>query len=247
MFTDFLEALRFLTIFPVPAAKKKANDLARAMFFFPLVGFLIGLATLWVFSSASSIFPEGVANLLLVFVPVVLSGGLHLDGFADFCDGFFGPRDKTEILKIMKDPHIGTWGAAGIFFLLLVKYELLRIFPDKAPPLLFALTASRWSQVILSYCLPYAGLEGGLGKRVAQKIQLRELLGATFFLFLVTLWLQWVGLFVFVGLAIFLAPLGYFYKRRLGGITGDLLGAASEMSEAVVLLFLAVLTNSPLS
>ena len=145
------------------------------------------------------------------------------------------------MLRIMKDSRIGTWGALGIALLILSKFELLQNLPEKAGFFLLAMTASRWAQVGLSFCLPYAGSGGGLGESVALKIGSRELVGATIFLFLPVLWLRAKGLVVLGCLFAFLVLLGIFFKRKAGGLTGDMLGAASELTELFVFLSASVL------
>ena len=247
---DFLEALRFLTILPLPPAKtQKPDALARAMLFFPLVGFSIASVSLGIYVLVSGYLPEKLGILLLLALPILLSGGLHADGFADFCDGFFGGKDKAQILRIMKDSRIGTFGVVGLVLLLLTKMELLQALPSKAIPYLIALTASRWMQVALSFYLPSAREQadltplhgtpsgGGLVEAVARKVGRLELLGASGFLFAVMLLLvPGMGPLLFAGLVGLLLALAVFYKKKLGGITGDMLGAASEMTEVVVLL-----------
>ena len=104
---SFLTALRFLTIVPL-GDSRQTGELLKTMLFFPAVGFLIGLASLGFFLIAEKFLPAHIAVLVLMASPLFLSAGLHLDGFTDFCDGFFGGRDKEGILRIMKDSRIGT-------------------------------------------------------------------------------------------------------------------------------------------
>ena len=242
MIGDFLMALRFLTVFPVPAQlEEKERSLAHAMVFFPAVGLLIGALSLALFSLAESIFPPRVAVLFLLVVPVLLSGGLHIDGLADFCDGFFAGKDKADVLRIMKDPSVGVWGVLGITLLLLSKYELLLVLPYRGKFLLLAMAASRWAQVALSFSLPYAGRSGGLGEIVAKKVTFRVLAGATVVPLILACWLRGTGLMVLGGLVIFLVGLAVFFKKKLGGVTGDLLGAASELTELFIFLFVVAL------
>lgn len=242
MISNFLEAVRFLTILPVPGRRGEAN-LARAMFFFPAVGFLVGLVSLVVVLAFSPhLFPR-LQALALVTLPLLLTGGLHLDGFADFCDGFFGGKTKEEILRIMRDSRIGVWGATGVALLLFWKWELLASLPSRSGPFLLSLTASRWAQVVLAYFLSYANPEGGLGEGVAKKVKVRELTGATGFLALVVFFLSAPGIISFLALLPFLFGAGLFFQKRVGGITGDLLGAASEAAE-VFILFLFFLVKS---
>ncbi len=235
---DACEAVRFLTVLRLPSKKAlPENALARAMIFFPAVGTLIGGFTLGLFHLFQPAFPANVAALVLLMVPILISGGLHVDGFADFCDGFFGGKERTDTLRIMKDSRVGAWGALGVALLVLVKYELLLALPgDKTRVFLLAMAASRWAQVLLSFTLPYAGLGGGMSERVAGKISLREIWGATVFLLLPVFGLGLKGFFILTGTAIFIFVLGFLFKKRLGGVTGDLLGAASEMTEVIVLL-----------
>ena len=242
MILNFLEAVRFLTVLPMPASRQKV-DLARATFFFPLVGFLIGILAVMITHALSLHIFVNLHALALVTIPLFLTGGLHVDGFSDFCDGFFGGKDKEEILSIMRDSRIGVWGALGVMLLLLWKWELLASLPGRDVAILLALTTSRWSQVVLSYFLPYANPKSGLGESVAKKVKIRELVGATVFLAVLIFFLKGPGVLCFLALLPFLTALGLLFKKRLGGITGDLLGATSETTELFVLLILFLMRS----
>lgn len=242
MVSYFLHAVRFLTVLPLPG-KEKEKNLARAMFFFPLVGFLIGIISLVMVQGLSLPVFIRLEALGLVTFPLLLSGGLHLDGFADFCDGFFGGKDKEEVLQIMRDSRIGVWGAAGVTLLFFWKWELLASLSHRGSALLLALSASRWAQVVLAYFLPYANPRGGLGEGVAQKVRIRELAGASGFLFLFIFFLGARGVLTFVSLVPFLAGIGFLFWKRLGGLTGDLLGAASEATELFIFLILFLIRS----
>lgn len=238
MISNFLIALRFLTVLPVSVRRQEKDDsLARSMVFFPAVGLLIGVLSLMLFTVAKSIFPLRVAMLFLLVGPVFLTGGLHVDGLADFCDGFFAGKDKADILRIMKDPSVGVWGVLGVTLLLLSKYELLLALPYRARFFLLAMAVSRWTQVALCFGLPYAGYPGGLGEAVAKRVTFHVLVGATIIPLILVCWLRSTGLMVFGALAIFLVGLTVFFKKKLGGVTGDLLGAASELTELCIFLF----------
>lgn len=238
---DLFQAVSFLTVVPVPHAK--SNSLAKSMIFFPLVGFGIGWVSLGFYFFLLKIFPESIACLALLAVPVILTGGLHVDGFADFCDGFFGGRTREDILRIMKDSRIGAFGGLGLVFLMLGKYEFLKILPRPEIFFPFALAAGRGAQVLFSFSLPYAGLEGGLGASTASKVGIRELLGAGLTLGILAFLsgpAAWVSLLSLLPLW---AGFGFFYQRKIGGVTGDLLGAASEMTELWVLASAAALAG----
>ena len=236
-FQSFLTALSFLSILPVQTGKASAAKLASSMIFFPVVGFLIASVSLCLVHFLEPFFYHRIAALLLVLFPILLSGGLHLDGFADFCDGLQG-KTRTDMLRIMKDSRTGVWGAGSVFFLILLKWELILMLSSRAEIYLLALTVSRASQVFLSFALPYAGYEKGLGKSVAQKVKKRELMGAGLFTVLTGFFLLgFVGIELMALTTLFIFLLGLFYKKKLGGVTGDLLGASSELTELVIFLF----------
>ena len=239
---DFLQAVRFLTLIPIPFFKKE-GDLARSMFFFPLVGCLLAILTVFLTHILSLDLFLRLEALGLMSFPILLSGGLHLDGLADFSDGFFGGRSKEDVLKIMRDSRIGAWGTLGILLVLFWKWELLTSLSVRTSALVLSMTASRWGQVALAYFLPYANPEGGLGQSVAKKVRVRELIGATAFLTIVIFFLKGPGILCLMALIPFLGALGFFFYKRIGGVTGDLLGAASELTE-VYLLFVFFLIRS---
>ena len=239
-FQDLTTAVSFLTVLPVQVSHAQEFALARSMLFFPLLGFSIGLLALGVTHLPGSFFPERFADLLLILIPLLFSGGLHLDGFADCCDGFFGGRTREETLRIMKDPALGVWGVTGVIFLILVKWELLGMLPMKPKLFLLAMTASRWAQVFLCRFHADARPERSLAGEVARKVGNREFLGASIFLLAVSFWVSALSGIILGGVLVFLWIAGWYVEKRLGGITGDVIGAASEITEILV-FFLGVL------
>lgn len=237
----FLRALGFLTLFPVSSPKTSDGEplpLARAAPFFPVVGLLIALASYFVYGAASPWLPERVRSLLLVFLPILLTGGLHLDGLSDFLDGFMSARaDREEILRIMKDARTGVMGVLGIWCVLMAKYELLVVVGANWLLYAFALAASRTVPVILGYRFPYAGGPTGMGKDFVGSIEKKDLALSVVVAGLIGLPL---GLFFFIFVAgllgLLIWMLGTLAKKRIGGVTGDILGAATELSEVLILL-----------
>ena len=239
---DFLTAVSFLTIIPIPMrCFKKKYSLSKSLRYFPLVGFLIGITSLLCVSFFKDTFSERLINLLLVLFPIIFTAGLHLDGVADFFDGFFQGKDKEDILRIMKDSHIGVWGVTSVIFCILLKWELLMILPAKNMSYLLALTLSRWTHVFLSYHHTYARPKGGLGKLIVGKIKIEELFIASIFAGAVSLWLGWKGICVYLGVLCFVWLMGLVYKKKLGGVTGDIIGATGEMTEIIVFYVLIML------
>jgi adenosylcobinamide-GDP ribazoletransferase len=232
-------AFSFLTIIPVPVKQKpKSAALAQAMIFFPLVGLCIGMVSLAVAGMVDSHFPPRLTALFLVLIPVILSGGLHIDGIADFFDAIFH-TDRQEILRIMKDSRIGVWGTLGVVFVILFKWEALSTLLSRDIVFLLALSLSRWSFVMISFLLAYARPEGGLGKEVAGQVTPQHLAISTIGVVLLSLFLGWKGLAAVMLSASFVFLLSRWYRRKIGGVTGDVIGATGELTE--VFVYLAIL------
>ena len=237
----FFAGLSFLTILPSPMRTEPA-DLARSLPFFPAVGLIVGgLAALlgWAFSW---ILPATPAAVLTVTGLACLSGGLHLDGLADTADGFFSHRPRERVLEIMRDSRIGTMGVLAVVFCLLVKISTLAALPvgPRLQALLLMAVAGRVAMLINLRLLPYARTEGLGTAFFGQHSSWPSALGSG-----ILLALGW-ALFDRIGLAIgFSALLGsagwaFVCRRRIGGATGDTLGAASEWIETLVSLATAI-------
>ena len=240
----FLAALQFLTIIPV----KKAFDektVSRSHMWFPVVGVLLGFLIAgadWLFSYTH--FPPLLTSLLVVFSLAILTGGFHLDGLADTADGFFSSRDREKMLAIMKDSRIGTMGVLALIMVLSIKVVALLGIPSKNR--LFALilmpVIGRAFQLWFLGVGVYARPEGGIGsiflnarKSYDRMWGLLWILVPLFFLFRLR------GL-VIAPILIAAGVLFYLWCiRKIGGITGDTIGAFTEISEALFLLLFSML------
>ena len=244
----FLIALQFLTIFPIKIKSEiKEKDFGASLLYFPLIGLLIGLllslsAILLSFLPFLSALLKGA---LILSISIIITGGIHLDGFADTCDGFYGNRPKEKILEIMRDSHIGSMGAIGVFCLLLLKFSLIVSLPEgflwKA--LIMMSVFSRWSQVMACFSACYARQEGK-AKYFIEYVGKKELyLGALFTLvsFCLLSGLRGVILFFSSLLPAFLFL--QYIKKRIDGMTGDTIGALSEIAEVTVLLLALFIWN----
>jgi adenosylcobinamide-GDP ribazoletransferase len=234
---DLLAALQFLTILPVKRNFTSAQ-IGRSTAYFPVVGLIIGAILLGLHYLLHFLLPAGIVNALLLTVLVVLSGGLHLDGLADTLDGLAGHRTPERRLEIMRDSHIGGIGAVGLFIFLIIEYVALNSIPDKWMPftLLLTPTASRWAMVYSIFTYSYARPEG-LGKTFKQGASWIELLIAS----LVTVALagilfQIAGLIIVAAVFIIINGAALYFKRQLGGLTGDTYGAINEIALITVLL-----------
>lgn len=243
---NYLRALSFLTIIPLPFVRfgSDGRELSNSAVFFPLVGATIGLLLSFAAWLLLHLFPVSPAAAAVLILSFFLTRGLHFDGLADTADGLIGTTSREKAFKAMEDSAVGVMGAASLFFIYLLKYALLGEFSSAVLPfaLLFMPLAGRWAIV-------YAGAwfsparNKGLGGMFLRGLRWPILLKASFLtavLFYVFAWWYLLLLIpVIIGCLLALAAahlLAFYVSRRLGGITGDILGATSEVGEAVFLI-----------
>lgn len=230
-------ALAFLTRLPVPS-RFAAADIARAAPFFPVVGALVGAAQLIALPLFDAGAPPVVAAILAVGLGTLLTGALHLDGLADTADGFGGGRTREDVLRIMRDHAIGAYGALALLFVVLLKIAAIAALlerPGREALLVAAPAIGRWATVAQSAVLPYARAEG-LGAAMAGRVGAVSLAGATLLCAATCAPLGRVAASSWATALIVAAGMGALCRRRIGGVTGDTLGATSELCEAAVLV-----------
>jgi len=238
----FIAALRFLTIFPIPGAiDTDKDDLAASIPFFPVVGLLLGLIASVIALGVLRVLPQLPAAVLLVLVLLSFSGALHLDGLADTADGFFSSRSRERILEIMRDSRTGAMGVIALVMLLLLKVTCLSTLASGSvvKTVFLMVLAGRISILVMISLLPYARSSSGLGALFyGRSIKGHTVWGTLLFFFCLLLLSGIQGLVVGVlTLLIILIYCGFCYKK-IGGATGDTLGAGCELAEtAVALLF----------
>lgn len=243
----FFIALQFFTRLTIPRwVGFEPAWLSQAARYFPAVGWLVGLCTAGVYLLAAQVWPQSVAVLLSTAAGVWLTGAFHEDGFADVCDGFGGGVTAERVLEIMKDSRVGAYGAIGICLLLLGKLALLASLPagQVAYALLLAHPLSRLLSCSLIWRLDYARQEGK-AKPLAQHMSGAEfaIAGLTVALPLAAL-LYWQPLLLplrslLAALLLMLlagAWLARLFVRRIGGYTGDCLGALQQLAEVAFYL-----------
>lgn len=228
-------AIRFFTRLPVPAwVGHSQQQLDQAARYFPLVGAIVGAIGAAVTLGASKVLGTEIGILLGMAATVLATGAFHEDGFADTCDGFGGGWDRTQILAIMKDSRIGSYGAVGIALLLLTKFVALgKLDPAHlAAALIAAHAASRFAAVMLIFALDYVREEQARAKPLARRVSASELMVAAAFGLAPALLLPPTQALVALGLAA-LATLcmGRYFRARIGGYTGDCLGAVQQVAE----------------
>ena len=233
-------AFGLLTTLPVGLPGDwKPGDSGRAAFWYPVVGLAVGGLVWLAWFGLNLIFPALVASVLALAVWVGLTGGLHLDGLADCCDGLLGSASRERRLEIMKDPHLGAFGVIGLFFALMLKAAALGLMPPSSGlSIVLAATLGRWLLLPVSR-LPQAR-PGGMGADFAAGLQT----GSIFFAAILPIGLAFLlgmqgWMAVLAALIAAAAVLGLAWKR-IGGVTGDVLGALVEVTETAVLLVFTI-------
>ncbi|QJD99413.1 adenosylcobinamide-GDP ribazoletransferase [Massilia forsythiae] len=246
----FFIALQFFTRLPIPGwVGFEASWLQHASRYFPLVGCVVAAIAAAVYALAALVLPAPVAAVLSTAASIYSTGAFHEDGFADTCDGLGGGMTRERVLEIMKDSRVGAYGAIGIACMLATKLSALSMLPprDAVAALLLAHPLSRLAATALIWRLAYVRGEGK-AKPLAHRMTHVEFAIATLGALLpaaVLLAFGWVTPAAVLGavLACLLAAfwLGRIFVRRLGGYTGDCLGAVQQVAEA--LAYVAVLAT----
>jgi adenosylcobinamide-GDP ribazoletransferase len=243
---EFLVALRFLTRVPVPAlVPHDAAALARSTPWFPAVGVLVGVVGALAFAAGSVLWSPSVAAFVATGATVWLTGAFHEDGLADAADGLGGGWTAEQVLSIMKDSRIGSYGAVALVLVIGTKVSALAaIGAHDALPAARALVVGhvlgRWSSLPLLYWLPYVREQSATGKPFAGSVTVPRLVAGSAFALGVMVWaLGWRALAAGLAASVVTALAGTYFRRRLGGLTGDCLGAANQLVELAT--YLAVL------
>ena len=227
-------AIQFLTRLPTPqVADFRPDDLSRSAVWFPLVGLLVGggvLAATWLGAQLD----PWLGALFGLLMWAWITGGLHLDGLADLADGLGAAhRDPARLLSVMRDPHLGAFGGITLGVQLLFKLVLLMLIAREGLWLAVLLIPA-WARLgPLLWTRDVPPLDAGLGERFAWSVSTRTILALGALLMLASLATP----------ALLLAPLvlsawTWFLLRRIGGMSGDMLGAGIELSESALLILI---------
>jgi adenosylcobinamide-GDP ribazoletransferase len=241
---DLLSAIQFLTRVPVPSPPYTSDSLSRAVRFFPLVGLLIGSGAALFHHILAPHLPRAITAFLLLLYLVLITGCLHEDGLADAADGFGGGTTREKVLLILRDSRIGTYGAAALILSLTSRILLLATLPPAhiAQYLIAAAVLCRWTTLPLSYFLPSARSQSstehaGQGSRIANLTTRSTLIFGTLFSFAVVILLLHAQAVAPICAAVAIAAVtGLYYRRRIGGVTGDCFGATNQLTEIGVYL-----------
>jgi len=239
---DLLSSFQFLTRIPMPSQSYDEGSLARAVKFFPIVGLFVGAgAALIHFLLVPHLSRYAAALFVLVYL-VLITGALHEDGLADVADGFGGGRDREHTLLILRDSRIGAYGALAIVFSIAGRLFLLASLQNVTTYLIVGHVLCRWTALPLSYFLPAARSQNpevyaGQGARIAQLTPLIDVISGTLFSFFVAIFfLRSRSVAPILSVVSISLLSGFYYKRKIGGVTGDCFGATNQLAEIAVFL-----------
>jgi adenosylcobinamide-GDP ribazoletransferase len=249
----FRLALSFLTRIPVSSSlMASATEFPLSLLYFPIVGLIVGLVGAGVTVLADMVLPLSWALLCGMAATVALTGSFHEDGLADSADGLIGGHDPTSRLEIMKDSRIGTHGTLWVWFFLMAKFLTLSAVSAGGTAFLVAGIAAahvlgRTSSLLLILALPYVGTGASNSKSRAFIHRADNLVvaaGAGMGL-LIAIVLLGINLFLPILIALISCTLacGWYFRSKIGGITGDCLGCANVLSECSILAALALATG----
>jgi adenosylcobinamide-GDP ribazoletransferase len=237
MSEELVVAFQFLTRIPMPSVRFETDALPRSIKFFPLIGLVIGSGAALL---QRLLFPHLgrplVAFAVLTYL-VLITGCFHEDGLADTADGFGGGWDREQILVILKDSRIGSYGATALILSLLGRYLLLATLPLEhfAAYVISAHVLCRWSSLPLSYFLPTARERNSQGARIARLTSLTSLtIGSIFSFVIVILALRWAAVAPILVALLAVILTGWSYHKKIGGVTGDCFGATNQLTEIAI-------------
>ena len=236
---NFFSAVQFITI--LPWGKSEKFDPQGMIPYFPIVGFALGVLVALFDYVAVNFWGKTVASLLDVIFLVVLTGAFHIDGLGDSADGLLGQRPKEKILEIMKDSRLGTMGLVAILAGLSIKWAGIAGLDKNRALLLIIIPAfARGSMLFGMRFLPYGRPEGGTGiDFFRHELNFTAFWGLLLPL-LLSFFLGWQMIWLVLCFAAITAGLIMYYNKRLGCITGDMLGAMTEVAEAGLFLLISI-------
>jgi adenosylcobinamide-GDP ribazoletransferase len=234
---SLLAGLAFLTRLPVGRlATFDEADVARSAAWFPLIGALLGILYSLVSGLLKDHLPLMVIGAFLVILDALVTGALHFDGLADTADGFGGGKTREDVLRIMRDHSIGSYGGTALALLVVLKvaaYAALLDRPNWFRALVLIPVLGRWSMLLLIAALPYARETASVIQSMGLGALVLGTLTTLAVVFAIGLRLAWMPL---IAAAVVTAAFGLYCRNRIGGITGDALGANLQLCESAALV-----------
>lgn len=237
-------ATQFLTRIPLSFKEEDGLELGLSSVYFPVVGAIIGIilcGIVWILGAFEC--NALVISSITVVTLIIITGGIHMDGLADMVDAFYAGKNREDILRVMRDPHIGTMGVLVVVSAVMLKTALLfSISPKLLPNALVAMCVlGRWAMVISMKMAPYARSDGK-AKPFIEATGYKQVFVATV-MTIACLVLTWhiQGLIIMAAVAIAAITVTLCARLKLGGITGDTLGATDEICEVAALFTLSIM------
>jgi adenosylcobinamide-GDP ribazoletransferase len=252
----FFTAVSYYTRIPAPSLLPyQPSYLNQSSRYLPVIGWIAGAFAFFVFFAAGYIFSSSIAILLSIAGSILLTGAFHEDGFADVCDGFGGGWTKDRILEIMKDSRLGTYGTTGLILILALKFlalqQLLSITGNTFTVMLLLFivphSISRFTAISFIYTHQYAGKdEISKAKPVTENINpknlwIAALLAIVPLVLLIILTHKPLLVIVIIPLYLQKLSMGSYFNRKIGGYTGDCLGAVQQIAEIICYLSFIVI------
>jgi len=233
--TGLISAIRFLTLLPI--GKPNTFDPERMVPFFPLVGIILGVLLAAFDWCMLRLWPPNIASLLDVVFLVLVTGAFHLDGLGDTADGLLGHRSREQALLIMKDSRIGAMGLVAVVCALLIKWGGIMGLEGHRHLLMIIVPAyARAGQVLGIRFLSYGRPAGGTGHALfGNTLEPADFWGLLIPVAL-SLCLGWRGIWLNLVFAAVTGGILWYYQKRMGCITGDKLGAMTEVTESMLFL-----------
>ena len=242
---SFRASWTFLTRIPVGGFPYPKDTWTWISMWFPIIGCILGLIYGGVWYSLNLVISNPTATLITISLGFLITGGFHEDGLADTCDALGGGYTKEDVLRILKDSRIGTFGTLGLIAVLATRFSLL-LEIDHLKGWVLGQSLSRVAPVVLLGFIPYADNPNAQSKSrdVARSGKVQALI-VTLFAGLISylgMVIGWINLStvlsVWVGVIILTSILGWRFNKRVGGLTGDFLGTTQQLTEVIILCFL---------
>lgn len=240
-------AMQFMTRFPIPIEVNiEKSEIYRITSYFPIVGVVIGGILSLLYIALKNYFSREIVMTFIVAASYTLTGAMHIDGLADTFDGLFSNKDKSKILDIMKDSRLGTNGVLAVVFVVVLKILFLTNIKENIifTALLITPIISRLS-VVFSIMISKSARSGeGLGGLMLGKAGIREFVIALVISIAISYFiLPFVVFAKILTISLFVAyVLSKYISMRIGGMTGDTLGAVNEFTELAVLIYFATVS-----
>ena len=242
----FLTAIQTLTRIPVPSPKRDPDSVTVgwSAVFYPVVGLVMGAAAIGIYRLLGPVFPRGLVMLLILALWALLTGALHEDGLADTFDAFGSQRARADILRVLKDSQIGVYGVLAVAFAVLLRWQGLALQPEALVEFALVATQVMPRAGIIALAFLAGAATGGTGGALAGGLRFGRV-GITVLLAIgiVFLFEGWMSFTVAGACLLVVLPLSVYFRRKIGGVTGDCLGAANQLQEIAILLFLLVISQ----